>query len=284
MAKETYQESLYPSFGQNFTIQKTFYEDKSDHQHVVLFENETFGKVLAIDGVIQTTTKDEFIYHEMLTHVPILAHGGATRVLIIGGGDGGMLREVLRHTSVTCATMVEIDPVVIDFAKKYLPEIHQNAFDDPRADLHIMDGFAFVRDTKEKWDVIIVDSTDPEGPGEILFSEDFYRHCYNALNKGGIIVTQNGVPFLQGYSLKNSHTRLSNVFKNTSFYHATIPTYYGGPMAFGFASDEAHHAHSLEEIKKRYSTASIKCRYYTPEVHVASFALPGYMNDILTSS
>lgn len=178
-----YQETLYQGYGQRFSIDNMLHEVRTEHQHLVIFENARMGRVMALDGVIQTTEADEFIYHEMLTHVPILAHGAARRVLIIGGGDGGMLREVAKHKSVERITMVEIDGTVVDMCKAFLPNHSQGAFDDPRLNLVIDDGMRFVATTEERFDVIISDSTDPIGPGEVLFSENFYQACRRCLNE-----------------------------------------------------------------------------------------------------
>lgn len=166
-------EALHDGYGQLLREDRVLYDSETDHQRLRVFENARMGRVLTLDGVVQTTTGDEFIYHEMLAHVPILAHGAAKRVLIIGGGDGGMAREVLRHASVEHVTMVEIDAGVVDFSKEYLPTLSAGAFDDPRLNLVIADGAAFVRECTEQFDVMIVDSTDPIGPGEVLFTDTF---------------------------------------------------------------------------------------------------------------
>ncbi|NIP18489.1 MAG: polyamine aminopropyltransferase, partial [Xanthomonadales bacterium] len=178
-------------FRQCLKADRVLYDSETAHQRLRVIENATFGRILTLDGVVQTTQADEFIYHEMLAHVPILAHGAARRVLIIGGGDGGMAREVLRHRAVEHLTMVEIDAGVVDFAKRYLPSLNAGAFDDPRLNLVIEDGAAFVRRSTEAFDVIITDSTDPIGPGEVLFTDTFYAHAKNRLAEGGILVTQN---------------------------------------------------------------------------------------------
>ena len=191
-------ESLYPEYAQALSIDELLYDSETEHQRLKVFQNNRFGRVLTLDDVVQTTEGDNFIYHEMLTHVPILAHGAAKRVLIIGGGDGGMAREVLRHASVEHVTMVEIDAGVVEFSKTYLPTLSQGAFDDPRLNLVIADGADFMKAPGGTFDVIIVDSTDPIGPGEVLFTDTFYGHAKAALTPGGILVTQNGVPFLQG--------------------------------------------------------------------------------------
>ena len=263
-------------------MDKILYRETTGLQELLIFENRVFGRVLALDGVVQTTEGDERIYHEMLSHVPILAHGAARRVLIIGGGDGGMAREVMRHQSVTDVTMVEIDRTVIDLCRAHLPSLNRVAFDDPRLDLVITDGAGFVEKTEARWDIIIVDSTDPLGPGEVLFGERFYRGCKRCLMPGGILVTQNGVPYVQGAEITNSHRRLVPHFRDVWFYVAPVPTYQGGHMAFGWASDDASLRRiSPDVIARRFETLSLSMSYYTPQIHVAAFALPAYVKALL---
>ena len=277
-------ETLYEKEGFTcaFRADKVLYEEETGQQHLVIFENGLFGRMMALDGITQVTERDEFIYHEMMTHVPILAHGAAKRVLIIGGGDGGILREVIRHRSVEHVTMVEIDPAVTDFCKKQLPQISAGAFDDPRLNLVFADGAQFVEDTDDSYDVVIVDSTDPIGPGEVLFREEFYRAARARLTPGGVIVTQNGVPFMQGDELQGTMERFRRLFKVASCYLATIPTYVGGPMAMGWGTDdETLKSVPLAELESRYADAGLATRYYTPEVHKAAFALPRYVLDLV---
>ncbi len=279
---KNFQETLYDAISQNFRIDKMYFEQKTEHQHLMIFHNEVLGRVMTLDGVVQTTEIDEFIYHEMLAHVPIFSHGQAKRILIIGAGGGGMLREVLRHKTVEHVTMVEIDAVVIDRAKEFLPNHSAGAFDDERAYVKIADGMDFVRETEERFDVIISDSTDPTGPGEVLFSSEFYGQCKRILNEGGVIATQNGVPFFQIDEVKNTRQRMSEHFSDQTFYSAAIPTYYGGVMTFAWGSDEpALRKVSLEELQIRYQKAGIETRYYSPAIHQASFALPKYVQDVI---
>ena len=236
---------------------------------------------MMLDGVTQTTEADEFIYHEMLAHVPILAHGTAKKVLIIGGGDGGMLREVLRHPSVEKCTIVEIDRSVVELSKTYLPGHSNGAFDDPRASLVFADGAEFVRSPDDTYDVMIVDSTDPIGPGDVLFEDTFYANTRNCLTPDGLLVTQNGVPFMQPDELRNSLTHLRQFYDDVSCYIATVPTYVGGPMAFGWATNTTDHRQTtVEALTKRFNTAAFQTRYYTPDVHKAAFALPPYISDL----
>ena len=274
----TWTETLYDSFGQSFAIDKVFFESKTDHQHLMIFQNAQFGRVMVLDGVVQTTEKDEFIYHEMLTHVPIFAHGSVKRVLIVGGGDGGMLREVCRHHAVEYVTQVEIDRAVVDMAIEYLPKHSDGAYDDPRLNLVIDDGMNFVASTNEKFDVIISDSTDPIGPGEVLFTSKFYENCKRCLNPGGVLVTQNGVAFMQMDEVEGTHRRLSNTFADAGFYGAAVPTYVGGMMTFAWGTDEAAlRVTPLSVLEERFARACIKTRYYNPAIHQAAFALPEYV-------
>ncbi len=274
-------ENLHPDYAQSLRVDEILYDSKTDHQRLKVFTNGTFGRVLTLDDVVQTTEGDNFIYHEMLTHVPILAHGAARRVLVIGGGDGGMAREVLRHDSVAHVTMVEIDAGVVDFSREYLPMLSAGAFDDPRLDLVIADGAEFIRQTKGGYDVIIVDSTDPIGPGEVLFTETFYGHAKRALAEDGILVTQNGVPFLQGDELTNTMRAFRALFADATCYLATIPTYAGGPMAFGWGTDGTARNTPLDVLQGRLDAAGFAPDYYTPEVHKAAFALPGYVRRLI---
>jgi len=273
-----YQETLYDGYGQRFSVDRMLHEVRTEHQHLVIFENARMGRVMALDGVIQTTEADEFIYHEMLTHVPILAHGAAKRVLIIGGGDGGMLREVSKHASVEHITMVEIDGTVVDMCKEFLPNHSQGAFDDARLNLVIDDGMRFVATTTEKFDVIISDSTDPIGPGEVLFSENFYQACHRCLNEGGVLVTQNGTPFMQLDTVRNTAGRMNGLFADWHFYQAAVPTYIGGSMTFAWGSTNPALRHvDGATLAQRFAASGIQTRYYNPAIHQGAFALPQYV-------
>ena len=275
-----YTETVHPKWHQKFAISQVLYQEKTPYQDLILFENDTFGTVLALDGAIQVTEKDEFIYQEMLTQVPIFAHGAVESVLVIGGGDGGILREVLKHPEIKRVVLVEIDKKVIDFSKIYLPFLSQGAFEDPRVEIIIQDGCEYVNQAQETFDVIICDSTDPVGEGANLFTPEFYADCHSCLNEGGIFVNQSGVPFLQGSEIAHVNRALKQSFQNVNFYFVAVPTYVGGVMALGFASD-AHHKPSLAKLKERYSPYEETLRYYTPEVHKGAFATPKYIADAL---
>ncbi len=278
---EWMKEALYDTHAQTLRMDEVLYDSDTDHQRLVVFENGRFGRVLTLDGVVQTTEGDNAIYHEMLTHVPVLAHGYAKDVLIIGGGDGGMAREVLKHSTVERVTMVEIDAGVVDFSNTYLPQLSQGAFDDPRLELVIADGAAFVKETEKRFDVIIVDSTDPVGPGEVLFTDTFYGHTKRCLKPGGILVTQNGVPFMQGDELTNTMRAFKALFANWTCYTATIPTYAFGPMALGWGTDGDAGNLDLQTLQQRFEKSGLDPFYYTPEVHMGAFALPGYIKKLM---
>lgn len=283
--QEWYTETLYDNWRQTFKVKKKLYEEKTSQQHLIIFKNDTYGKVLALDGVIQTTEGDEFVYHEMMTHPPLLAHGHAKNVLVIGGGDGGILREVLKHKTVEKATLVEIDESVVTFSKKHLPSLSKGAFDDPRVRVVIQDGCKFVKECEEKYDVIICDSTDPIGPGAVLFTSEFYGDCHKLLTKDGIFVNQNGVPFMQIGELKDTFRKRREHFKDVGFYLGVIPTYVGGFMAFGWATDsQQNRLVPIEVIEERLKQNVVgEMKYYTPGIHKASFVLPKFVEGALHS-
>lgn len=277
MSDRWFSETLYPDFRQSLQIEEILYEGRTAFQDAVIFRNERFGRVLTLDGVVQTTEGDEFCYHEMIAHVPIVAHGAARRVLIIGGGDGGVLREVLKHP-IEAAVMIELDETVVNICREFMPSLSAGAFDDPRGDVRFMDGIKFVAETDEKFDVIIVDSTDPIGPGEVLFTQEFYAHCARCLTGRGILVTQSGVTFLQDEEAAQTYRRMKPLFADASLYLTQVPTYAAGFMTFGWGchSTEPRQT-SVAEITQRIAGLDLGARYYTPEIHVASFALPGYI-------
>ncbi|MGB0203575.1 MAG: polyamine aminopropyltransferase [Neptuniibacter sp.] len=278
----SYKETLHNGYGQEFDVEEVLFEQQTDSWHLIIFKNPIYGTVMALDGIIQTTERDEFVYHEMLTHVPIIAHGNAKRVLIIGGGDGGILREVCRHKAVEHVTQVEIDQAVIDMCKEYLPGHSAGAFEDPRANIVIADGVEYVHQTEDKFDVIISDCTDPVGPGEVLFSSRFYEGCKKLLNEGGVFVAQNGVPFLQQDEVITTRRRLSPYFEDQSFYTVAVPTYIGGVMTLAWGSDDAELRQlSIDEIKTRFENSGITTRYYNAQVHAGCFGLPQYLLDAL---
>lgn len=190
-------EQIHHDWGQWFKVENVLYQEKSPYFDQLIFESPSLGKVHVIDGIVQSTEKDEFIYQEMLTHVPLIAHGHAKQVLIIGGGDGGILREVLKHPAVESVHLCTIDPTEIAFSKTHLPHLSKGSFDHPKAKICILDGAVYVKECKNTYDVILIDSSDPVGPCAPLFTEEFYSDCRNLLNEGGLLVNMADVPFFQ---------------------------------------------------------------------------------------
>jgi len=274
-------ETLFDDLGfrMTFAVDKVLYEQQTEHQHVVLFEQKHFGKMLMLDGATQVTTRDEFIYHEMMTHVPILAHGSAKSVLIVGGGDCGIAEEVLKHKSVRRLTQVEIDAAVVEFSRGHFPEFTTPVFKDKRFESVIADGMKYVAKTDRRFDVIIVDSTDPHGPGKVLFSQKFYAACGRCMTAGAVMVTQNGVPMFQSGELTSAVVKRRKLFADSYCYIAASPTYIGGHMAMGWATDDTRMRQiSVKTIAERYRKAGrFPTKYWTPEVHVAAFALPRFI-------
>lgn len=278
-------ETLYAEWGQRFLVKRELARVQSAFQDIVVFESFTHGRVMLLDGVVQITERDEFVYQEMLTHVPMLAHGAASRVLVIGAGDGGVLRRVLQHSNVTRAVMVEIDGEVIRLAKQYMPGIAADAWNDPRAEVIVGDGIDYVRQAASGgFDVVIVDSTDPIGVGEVLFTDEFYANTARLLSDRGLIVNQCGVPFMQADELRETNLRRARAFADTWAYTAAVPTYVGGYMTLGWAAkDAAMRAHDAATIRARAQAAGIlgATRYWTPEIHVGAFHLPPYIAETL---
>lgn len=281
--KKWFQERLTAAVGNSFLVEKLLYCDQSEHQSIIVFENSIFGRMLAINNIVQVAQADEFIYHEMVAHVPMFGHGNVKDVLIVGGGDGGVLRELFRHQSVESATLVEIDRDVISFSKEWMPMVSNGAFDDPRLEVVIADGAEYVRNVEKKFDLIIIDSTDPVGPGVVLFTKEFYTDCRAALKDNGILITQNGLPFLQGAELASSINNCAELFKIATPYLITVPSYSGGAMALGWMSDnEAAFNIDPAALKRRFDEAAFDCRYYNPATHRAAFNLPEFVARIVS--
>lgn len=277
------EETLHRDFRIRLRADRVLFDSETEHQHLIIFENGDFGRVMMLDGVVQLATKDEFIYHEMMAHVPLFAHGRVRKALIVGGGDGGVLREALRHPELESVTLCEIDQSVIDLCREHFPQVSAGAFDNPRTTVVIADGTKFVAETGERFDLIMVDSTDPIGPGAVLFTREFYADCYKALAPGGVLVTQNGLPFLQASELKQSVGFFREMFADAFAYLATTPSYFGGPMSFGWATDDTDLRHLRQNaIEHRYAEAdAFPTRYWRPDVHVAAFALPNYVRELV---
>jgi spermidine synthase len=268
-----FQETLYEHHAQVLSVDAMLHQGRTSFQEVMIFENVVFGKVLVLDGIVQLTERDNYIYHEMIAHVPLMAHGSARHVLIIGGGDGGTLKEVLKHP-VERATLVELDGEVIDLSRRYLPTVSDGTFADPRANVLVMDGTRYIEQTKDKFDVILIDSTDPVGPGEPLFTAAFYRACRSRLRPGGIVVVQSGAPFFQPRELEMVCGRLFASFAAVRPYLAPVPTYAGGMLALVAAGDSREALRPpCKVLRERFGALQGRTRYYTPEVHGAAFTL-----------
>jgi len=261
-------------FGQATQVDDLLYDHQSPYQRVQVAASARFGRMLVLDDAVQTTERDEYVYHEMLVHVPLVSHPAPRRILIIGGGDGGTLEEALKHP-VQSVTMVEIDGEVVEVSRRFLPGISGGAFDDPRTRLRIEDGVAFVRATTERFDAILVDSTDPKGPGIALFSEEFYRACAGILTPSGVLAAQSGSPLHQRSLMEGISRHLSAVFPIVAPYWGAVPAYPGTLWSFTFASAATDPRPSPDEVFRRISSRGLgPLRYYSPGAHHAAFALP----------
>ncbi|MDD4294144.1 MAG: polyamine aminopropyltransferase [Candidatus Omnitrophica bacterium] len=269
-------EELYPDL--KIGIEgKLLYKTKSKFQNLKVFDTNRFGKLLLLDGAIQTTERDEFIYHEMLTHPLLLAHPNPKNILIIGAGDGGILRETLKHP-VSKVTLVELDEEVINITKKHLPSICKNAFKNKKVKIVIDDGAKFVSQTREKYDIIIIDSPDPIGPAKILFSSNFYKDVYNALTASGIIIRQTGSSFAQESERLDNIKKLKAIFPIVETEIITVPTYIGGFFTLLVASKKINpKTVPYKNISQKYESLRLNTKYYNPDIHFAAFALPNYI-------
>jgi len=260
-------------------VDEQLYSGESEFQQIDVFDSKEFGRILVLDGLLMVTEKDEFIYHEMIVHVPMAVNPKIKRVLVIGAGDGGAVRELCKYDGIEHIDMVEIDKMVVEICQKYLPQT-AGKLDDERVRLHFEDGLKFVRNKENEYDLVIVDSTDPFGPGEGLFTKEFYGNAYKALKKDGILVNQHESPFYKAdaSATKRTHKNISKVFEVSKVYQAHIPTYPSGHWLFGFASKGLD---PIEDYKEKWEKLDIKCRYYNPELHRGCFALPTYVKELL---
>lgn len=263
----------------SYKVDKHLYSGKSDFQRIDVFESYDFGRFLVIDGFMMLTERDEFIYHEMITHVPMAVHPNAKKILVIGAGDGGVLRELSRYQSIEHIDLVEIDQMVVEVCKNYLPQT-ACGFNDPRVTLHFEDGVEYVKKFNNHYDLIIVDSTDPIGPGEGLFTKEFYANCYKALKEDGIMVNQHESPFYLGdrKAMQRAHKRIVESFPISRVYQAHIPTYPSGHWLFGFASKKYH---PIKNLNHDWVKHEIETKYYNLNLHVGSFMLPTYVENLL---
>ena len=260
-------------------VDEQLYSGKSDFQRIDVFKSQEFGTFFTLDGLMMVTEKDEFIYHDMIVHVPMATNPNIKNVLVIGAGDGGTVRELTRYETIEKIDMVEIDKLVVDVCREYLPQT-ANKLDDPRVSLFFEDGLKFVRSVENKYDLIIVDSTDPFGPGEGLFTREFYGNCFKALKEDGILVNQRESPYFDfnAKEMKRANNKIKNLFEVTRVYQAHIPTYPSGHWLFGFASKKYD---PLNADIEKWNDLGLKTKYYNTDLHKGCFALPNYVKEML---
>ena len=268
-------EKQTPSVGITCKTQVTLHVEQTPFQHLAIIDTEQFGRMLVLDGMVQTTVADEFVYHEMIAHVGLNSHPHPERVLVIGGGDGGTLREVVKHPAVKKATLAEIDARVIETSKQYLPELSSVLNGHPKAEVRIEDGIKYIKEHREEFDLVIVDSTEPVGPAKNLFSYDFYKSVFEALKEDGMLVAQTESPFFNADLIQEVHQHLNQIFPIVKLYLASIPTYPSGLWSFTAASKK-HDPETPCSLSYPANT-----RYYTPALHRASFVLPQFVEELV---
>lgn len=261
-------------------VDKQLYSGQSEFQRIDVFQSPELGRFLVLDGFIMLTEKDEFIYHEMIVHVPMAVHPDVKKVLVIGAGDGGVVRELVRYPEVEHIDLVEIDEEVIKVCMDYMPKTSCEMRNE-KVQVHLEDGLKFVRSREDEYDLVIVDSTDPFGPGEGLFTKEFYGNCYKALKEDGIMVNQHESPFYESdaTACMRAHKRIVESFPISRVYQAHIPTYPSGHWLFGFASKKYHPVHDLDV--ERWMERELETKYYTPKLHEGAFCLPAYVEKLL---
>jgi len=264
-------------------IDKPLYSGQSEFQRIDVFNSKEFGNFFTLDGLMMVTEKDEFIYHDMIVHVPMATNAKIKNVLVIGAGDGGTVRELTRYTTIEHIDMVEIDKMVVEVCREYLPQTACK-LDDPRVQLYFEDGLKFVRSKEDAYDLIVVDSTDPFGPGEGLFTREFYGNCFKALKEDGILVNQHESPYYEEYakSMQRAHKRIRELFPVCRVYQAHIPTYPSGHWLFGFASKTYDPLTDIDE--QAWNSLGLNTKYYNTEIHKGCFALPNYVKELLGSA
>ena len=269
-----------PDVKHSIRVTRHLYSQKSNYQQIDVFDTPEFGRVLTLDGNVMLTERDEFIYDEMITHVPMSVHPNIRNILVIGAGDGGVVKELTRYSNVEKIDLVEMDPQVVEVCRTYLPE-NASKLDDERVCIYFDNALRFIRKRHSAYDLIIVDSTDPFGPSEGYFTREFYGICYNALRDDGIMVKQQGSPFYQhdADAMKRSHQRIVSTFPISRVYQAHIPTYAAGYWLFGFASKRYHPIDDFNSQK--WAALNLNTRYYTTRLHIGSFYLPAFLEQML---
>ncbi|MDA8212761.1 MAG: polyamine aminopropyltransferase [Clostridia bacterium] len=270
-----YTEKQTENHGITSKITRTLHTEKSEFQDIAVIDTVEFGRMLTLDGLVMTTIRDEFVYHEMITHLALNTHANPKKVLVVGGGDGGAIREIIKHPAVEKATLVEIDGRVIEVSKQYLPEI-AGALGDPKVEVLVDDGIKHLADKADTYDVICIDSTDPIGPAEGLFAADFYQSVYRSLKEDGIMVAQTESPFFNAGLITRVNKDISEIFPITRLYLAAIPTYPSGLWSFTMGSKKYDPLEVDETKIPEYPT-----KYYSPRIHKSVFALPKFVEDLI---
>lgn len=279
MQENFYKEITPAGFGVAIKVKEVLFSSQSEFQKVeVIYSDSALGKILTLDDLMMTTEGDEYFYHEMIAHIPMMNHKGPKSVLVIGGGDGGTVREVLKHDTVEKVVLCEIDGMVIDACKKYLPTI-AGKLDDSRVEILVQDAIEYVKDKNNEFDIVLIDSTDPMGPGEGLFTEEFYTNVKKSLKKGGIVCAQSESPVVNKEEIKKMYNLLKKVFPITSTFTSPIPTYPGGYWAWAFCSEEVEPLSYIDE--RRCKEISKTSKIYNKEYHLARFALPNFLKELL---
>ncbi|KZE38466.1 spermidine synthase [Bhargavaea cecembensis] len=274
MAGLWYTEKQTDNFGITMKIKQTLHVEQTDFQLLEMAETEEWGNMLFLDGMVMTSERDEFVYHEMVAHVPLFTHPDPKKVLVVGGGDGGVIREVLKHPQVEQAVLVDIDGKVIEYSKKYLPSI-ADKLGDPRVDVRVGDGFMHIAESENEYDVIMVDSTEPVGPAVNLFTKGFYAGISKALKEDGLFVAQSDNPWFKADLIRQVQKDVREIFPVTRMYTANIPTYPSGLWCFTLGSKK----HDPLEVKEE-RFHDIDTKYYTEELHRAAFVLPKFVRDL----
>lgn len=271
-----FSENHTPDVKLSLRVNKQLYSCQSEYQRIDVLDTPEFGRVLALDGNIMLTERDEFIYDEMITHVPLAVHPNVENVLVIGAGDGGVVKELTRYKSIAEIDLVEMDPLVVEVCRKYLPG-NACRLDDPRVNIYFENALKYIRRCSDRYDLIIVDSSDPFGPSEGLFTREFYGSCYKALRADGIMVNQQGSPFYaeDANAMQRSHMRIATTFPISRVYQAHIPTYAAGYWLFGFASKKYHPIDDVDA--ERWKALELETQYYTPRLHIGAFYLPAFL-------
>ncbi|RAK98578.1 spermidine synthase [Aspergillus ibericus CBS 121593] len=274
------QSGMWPGQAMNLKVNQILHHEKSKYQDVLVFESSDYGTVLVLDNVIQCTERDEFSYQEMITHLAMNSHPNPKKVLVIGGGDGGVLREVVKHETVEEAILCDIDEAVIRVSKKYLPGM-SIGFQHPNVKVHVGDGFKFLEERKNEFDVIITDSSDPEGPAESLFQKPYFELLRDALREGGVITTQAENQWLHLSLITDLKKSCKEVFPVAEYAYTTIPTYPSGQIGFMVCCKDA--TRNVKEPVRKWSREEEErlCRYYNQDIHRASFVLPNFARKAL---